>query len=65
MVLMVEMQIKPHLEQVAERERRAAQSYAFRRNQAIGLVILAAGVCLWWLFHTNPKWILPPGWWRL
>jgi hypothetical protein len=50
---------------VAERERRAAQSYAFRRNQAFGLVMLAAGVCLWWLFHTNPKWILPPGWWRL
>ena len=65
MVLMVETQIKQHQEQVAERERRAAQSYAFRRNQAFGLVMLAAGVCLWWLLHTNPKWILPPGWWRL
>ena len=64
MVLMVETRIKQHQEQVAERERREAQSYAFRRNQAIGLVILAAGVCPWWLFHTNPKWILPPGWWR-
>jgi hypothetical protein len=61
---MVEARIKPHHEQVAEQERRAAQEYAFRRNQAFGLVMLAAGACLWWLFHTNPKWILPPGWWR-
>ncbi len=45
-------------------ERREAQAYAFRRNQAFALVALAAGICLWWLFHTNPKWILPAGWWR-
>ena len=64
MVLMVETRIKQHQEQMAEQARREAQSYAFRRNQAIGLVILAAAVCLWWLFHTNPKWIFPPGWWR-
>ena len=53
MVLMVEMQIKPHLEQVAERERRAAQSYAFRRNQAIGLVILSK--ILFGGFHGGPR----------
>lgn len=64
MFLMVETRIKQHHEEVTAQERREAQSYAFRRNQAIGLVMLAAGVCLWWLFHTNPKWILPPGWWR-
>jgi hypothetical protein len=57
--------IKPHHEQRASRDRRAAQDYAFRRNQAFALVILAAAICLWWLFHTNPKWIFPPGWWRL
>ncbi|MGB6193904.1 MAG: hypothetical protein WBF42_15650 [Terracidiphilus sp.] len=44
---------------------RAAQARAFRRNQALALVALAAAVCLWWLFHTNPRWILPAGWWRL
>jgi hypothetical protein len=62
---MVETRIKPYREQVAGEERRAAQRHAFRRNQAIGLVMLAAAICLWWLFHTNPKWIFPPGWWRL
>jgi hypothetical protein len=49
---MVDTQIKPHREQVAEQERRLAQ----RR---------AAAILAWWLFHTNPKWIFPPGWWRL
>jgi hypothetical protein len=62
---MVETRIKPYREQLAAEEGRAAQRHAFRRNQAIGLVMLAAAVCLWWLFHTNPKWIFPPGWWRL
>jgi hypothetical protein len=62
---MVEARIKPHHEQAAEQQRREAQRYAFRRNQAFGLAMLAAGVCFWWLLHTNPKWIFPPGWWRL
>jgi len=60
----METRIKPHLEQVAQDERRAEQSRAFRRNQVFGLVLLAAAICAWWLFHTNPKWIFPPGWWR-
>ena len=62
---MVETRIKPHREQVAEQERRLAQRRAFVRNQTIGLVLLVAVVLLWWLFHTNPKWIFPPGLWRL
>jgi hypothetical protein len=61
---MVETRIKPHLEQVAEAARREQQRSAYRRNQVFGLVILAAAICLWWLFHTNPRWIFPPGWWR-
>jgi hypothetical protein len=28
------------------------------------LVLLAVAICIWWLFHTDPKWIFPPGWWR-
>jgi hypothetical protein len=36
----------------------------YRRNQALGLVLVAAAILLWWLFRTNPKWIFPPGWWR-
>jgi hypothetical protein len=61
---MVENRIKPYHEQVAEQERRAEQRQAFRRNQTFGLLIVAAAIVVWWLFHTNPKWIFPPGWWR-
>jgi hypothetical protein len=62
---MVEVRIKPHREQVAARERREAQRRATLRNQVLGMLILAAAILTWWLFHTNPKWILPSGWWRL
>lgn len=62
---MVESRIKPYREQVAAAERRAAQRSAFRRNQAFGLVVIAALICLWWLLHTNRAWIFPVGWWRL
>jgi hypothetical protein len=61
---MVETRIKPYHQQAAEQEAREQQSRAFRRNQIIGLVILAGVVCMWWLLHTNPKWIFPAGWWR-
>lgn len=61
---MVETRIKPYYQQQAEKEARARQVRAFRRNQVFGLVILAGLVCLWWLLHTNPKWIFPAGWWR-
>jgi hypothetical protein len=60
----VQTRIKPYDQQVAEQARRAEQTRLYRRNQALGLVLLAAAICLWWLFHTNPKWIFPPGWWR-
>ena len=61
----MERRIKPYDEQVAEEERREEQRRAFRRNQTFGLLIVAAMILVWWLFHTNPKWIFPPGWWRL
>jgi hypothetical protein len=61
---MVQTRIKPHHQQVAEQAHRAEQTRVYRRNQTLGLVIVAAAICLWWLFHTNPKWIFPPGWWR-
>ena len=62
---MVDTRIKPHHEQLAEHERRLAQRRTFVRNQTIGLLLVAAMILVWWLFHTNPKWIFPPGWWRL
>jgi len=61
---MVDTRIKPYAEEVAEREARERQAHAFRRNQAFGLIILAGAICLWWLLHTNPRWIFPAGWWR-
>lgn len=62
---MVQTRIQPFDEQQAERARRAEQLRRFRRNQALGLVLLAALVCLWTLLHTKAGWIFPSGWWRL
>ena len=61
---MVDARIKPYDEQEAEKAAREEQTRVFRRNQVFGLLIVAAAICLWWLWHTNPKWIFPPGWWR-
>jgi len=58
------LRIKPHLELEAEREARERQREHARRNQIFGLLIIAAVICAWWLFHTNPAWIFPSGWWR-
>ncbi len=60
---MVETRIKPYAEQQAEEAARAEQRI-FRRNQVFGLLIVAAAICAWWLWHTNPTWIFPTGWWR-
>jgi hypothetical protein len=61
---MVDIRIQPHAQQAAEEIRRDEQRRLYRRNQAIGLVILAVAIGAWWLFHTNPAWLFPPGWWR-
>jgi len=62
---MVETRIKPYFEEQAELARREAQTRVFRRNQAIGLVLVALAILVFWLFRTNLGWIFPPGWWRL
>lgn len=58
------LRIKPHLELEAEQQSRDRQRQLARRNQVFGLLIFAALILVWWLFHTNPKWIFPAGWWR-
>lgn len=63
--VMVETRIKPYNEQVAEQARRAEQQRAYRRNQVLGLILVAAVILVWALLHTHPSWIFPPGWWRL
>jgi hypothetical protein len=61
---MVEYRIKPHYQQVAEKARRAEQTRIYRRNQILGLVLVAGAILAWWFFHTNSQWIFPQGWWR-
>jgi hypothetical protein len=61
---MVETRIKPYRQQVEEQARRVEQRRVYRRNQVFGLLLVAAAILAWWLLHTNPKWIFPPGWWR-
>jgi hypothetical protein len=61
---MVQSRIKPYYQEEAERTARERQQGIYRRNQVIGLVLVAAAVLLVWLLRTNPKWIFPPGWWR-
>jgi hypothetical protein len=56
--------IKSHSEQDTEDARRREHRRLYLRNQIVGLLILAALICAWRLFHTNPKWIFTPGWWR-
>jgi hypothetical protein len=62
---MVDTRIKPYFQEQAEQEQRAAQTRVYRRNQAIGLVLVAMAILIFWLFRTNPNWIFPTGWWRL
>lgn len=63
-VAMVERRIKPYDVQKAEDEARETQRRAAMRNQAVGMVMLAAVALAWWLVHTNPGWVFPAGWWH-
>ena len=62
---MVERRIKPYFEEQAEQARRETQARLFRRNQALGLVLIALAILVFWLFKADPRWFFPPGWWRL
>lgn len=61
---MPDRRIKPYQQQQAEIARRTVQTRAYRRNQALGLLLVAACIMTWWLWHTKPGWIFPTGWWR-
>ena len=50
------------------RERKAArevQTRAFRRNQSIGLLVIALAILAYRILHTPAGWLFPAGWWRL
>ncbi len=57
--------IKPYAQQQREKEMRARQVRLYRRNQLLGLLLLALAVVVWTLFHTHLSWVFPAGWWRL
>jgi hypothetical protein len=61
---LVDRRIKPYFEEQAELESRAAQTRVFKRNQALGLVLVALVILVVWLFRANPAWLFPAGWWR-
>jgi hypothetical protein len=56
---LVDTRTKPYLAQLDAAARREGQRKRYKRNQVFGLMIVAAVILVWWLFHTNP------GWWRL
>jgi len=62
---MVETRIKPHLQQMAELEKRDLQRRDFRRNQVFGLMLVALAILVWGLLRANRTWLFPSGWWRL
>ena len=63
--VLVDTRIKSYLAQVDAEARRYEQRKRYKRNQIFGLMLIAAAILVWWLFHTNRGWIFPPGWWRL
>lgn len=61
---MVEQRIKPHGEEAAGAAGREAQARAFRRNQVVGLLIVAGAIVVIWLLRAPRGWAFPAGWWR-
>lgn len=61
---MADTRIKPHAQQQLAHARRDAQTRLFRRNQGIGLLLLAAAILVWWIFHAHHAWLFPAGWTR-
>jgi hypothetical protein len=62
---MPDLRIAPYQEQQAKAARRAEQLRLYRRNQILGLVLVAALIFLWWLIRAPHGWVFPRGWWRM
>jgi len=61
---MVDNRLKPYDEQQRALQGREALRLLHRRNQTIGLLLAAAAVLAYRLFHTPAAWLFPKGWWR-
>jgi hypothetical protein len=57
--------LKSYDVQQQRQARRAVQRRSFFRRQAVGLLIAAAVVLAYRIFHTPSGWLFPQGWWRL
>lgn len=57
-------ELKSYSVEREQAERRAEQQRLFRRNQAIGLLLVAAAVLAWGMLRAPKGWLFPPGWWR-
>jgi hypothetical protein len=57
-------ELKSYATELERTQRRAEQRRLFRRNQAIGLLLLAAAVLAWGMLRAPQGWLFPPGWWR-
>ena len=62
---LLENKLLSYAVQQERKARREAQRLLFRRNQALGLLLLAAAVLAYRLLRTPAGWIFPHGWWRL
>jgi len=48
----------------ARATRQERQVALFRRNQTLGIVLIALMIAGWTAWRTNPAWLFPVGWWR-
>lgn len=56
--------LKSHQEEREAANRRAEQRQLFRRNQMLGLLLVAAAVLAWGMLRAPKGWLFPPGWWK-
>ena len=56
--------LKNHQEEREAADRRAEQRQLFRRNQMLGLLLVAAAVLAWGMLRAPKGWLFPPGWWK-
>ena len=55
---------KNHQAELEADEQRAKQGNLFRRNQMLGLLLVAAAVLAWGMLRAPKGWLFPPGWWK-
>jgi len=57
--------LKSHQAQREADERRTQRRQLFRRNQMLGLLLLAGAILAFGMLRAPKGWLFPPGWWKL